>query len=428
MRNQIALPKINIVSDDVTIDVNGTEINYNVRNPLTKLMSAMEEASFFAEDLNFYLTNSIQYLFPFTHLELYGPSGEAHVILDPRQQDVKTDFQKQNIRDFTLADCFLVRGWVSIGNTSVPFLKISYLGGPDSILSQKAGNQLSSFIFLWLKVQGKESPGYIKVPYNEQTDRYEVEIWGHPSKDDISGMLTEKGKASLNRESLLIDNSIIRGSLTDFDREGLDGLNMYERAAENTMHPILPLKIQLAWTDHTKGYWDSQDGKNYSYEFNMIVRGWDNYMEVGVSGSPHGGIGFLHYRNLLSNYKPYSVPSELSRTLLPWMFDINGNKSNNGMSREEKSLAVDYLDLHILKGECGIGIHRHRDNQEIFFLLNGKAYMMVGDWYQFPDRERAFEIRTLLPGSLALLKPGQLHSLINALDIDATLLMFGGYD
>jgi hypothetical protein len=25
---------------------------------------------------------------------------------------------------------------------------------------------------------------------------------------------------------------------------------------------------------------------------------------------------------------------------------------------------MEYMDLHILKPECGIGIHRHRDNQE----------------------------------------------------------------
>ena len=113
---------------------------------------------------------------------------------------------------------------------------------------------------------------------------------------------------------------------------------------------------------------------------------------------------------------------------MPWMFDAHGQKSADGSIKEEKSLAVDYIDLHVLKPDCGIGIHRHRDNQEIFFLMAGKAYMMVGDWYKFPDRESAFEIRTLLPGSFSLLKAGQLHCLINALDIDASLLMFGGYD
>lgn len=88
-------------------------------------------------------------------------------------------------------------------------------------------------------------------------------------------------------------------------------------------------------------------------------------------------------------------------------------------------MAIDYMDLHILKPECGIGIHRHRDNQEIFFLLSGVGIMVMGDWNQF---ERCFEIRTMTAGSFSLLKPGNLHALFNVTDEDIALLMFGGYD
>ena len=99
-----------------------------------------------------------------------------------------------------------------------------------------------------------------------------------------------------------------------------------------------------------------------------------------------------------------------------------------GATRREKFFAVDYADLHLLKNNCGIGLHRHRDNQEIFFLLQGQAVMVTGDWYQFPDRERCFELRTLRAGHFAMLKPGGLHGMMNATDSDIHLLMFGGYD
>jgi len=89
---------------------------------------------------------------------------------------------------------------------------------------------------------------------------------------------------------------------------------------------------------------------------------------------------------------------------------------------------VDYADLHLLKNNCGIGIHRHRDNQEIFFLLQGQAVMVTGDWYQFPDRERCFEVRSLRAGHFSMIKPGGLHGMMNATDSDILLLMFGGYD
>jgi hypothetical protein len=110
----------------------------------------------------------------------------------------------------------------------------------------------------------------------------------------------------------------------------------------------------------------------------MIFRGWDNYLQVGISEAPHGGFGFLHFRNVLSNYFAFRGSGELGRDVEPWMYDANGQKKNPA-PRHENSLTVDYMDLHILKAECGIGIHRHRDNQEIFFLLTGAGIMVTGD-------------------------------------------------
>ena len=418
-------PAFYISPEDRCIEVQppGT-INYNRRNSLLRLMDTVEESYFFAEESDRYLADSIQFLFPFSDLEIYGPSGSDFAKLDPVVQDNKTDFQKQNIKDFLLKDTQAARGWVHIGDQVRPFLKLSYTGGPDSVLSRLAGHRLGDHLLLWLRVQGKTAYELIRVPYNEVTDRYEVELWAYDG-DQLPAQLSEKGRAALQEGRLLVRNDLLSGNRSDFDREGLDGRNLYQVAPGNTMHPLLPLRLELAWADHSGSIWDSRDGDNHKLEFNMLLRGWDNYMEVGVSGNPHGGIGFLHYRNLFSNYKSFAVPGELARPLMPWMFDAEGVK---GELKEERSLSVDYIDLHVLKPDCGIGIHRHRDNQEIFFLLTGKAYMMVGDWYQFGDRERSFEVRTMLPGSMTLLKAGQLHALINALDTDASLLMFGGYD
>ena len=91
-------------------------------------------------------------------------------------------------------------------------------------------------------------------------------------------------------------------------------------------------------------------------------------------------------------------------------------------------MSVDYMDLHILKPECGIGLHRHRDNQEVFLMMSGRGFMVVGDWVKMDNRERCFEVRTLRAGSLVMLKGGNLHGLMNSTDEDCSLFMFGGYD
>ena len=92
-------------------------------------------------------------------------------------------------------------------------------------------------------------------------------------------------------------------------------------------------------------------------------------------------------------------------------------------------MAVDYMDLHILRPNAAIGLHRHRDNQEAFMVIGNRAgIMVIGDWAKMPNRERCFEVRTLQPGHLALLKRGNLHSLVNPTDEDLFLFMLGGYD
>lgn len=118
--------------------------------------------------------------------------------------------------------------------------------------------------------------------------------------------------------------------------------------------------------------------------------------------------------------------SELGRELQPWNIDADGSKPPAEV--REFFMAVDYMDLHILNPNCAIGIHRHRDNQEAFLLLQGKALMVTGDWCEQDNRERAFEIRTMQPGDLALIKGGQFHALVNTLDENVMLFMFGGYD
>jgi mannose-6-phosphate isomerase-like protein (cupin superfamily) len=366
-----------------------------------------------------------QYLFPYDYLELYGPSGQNYNVLDPTQQDDKTDFQKQNVHDFRTTDTYLARGWASAGDWVGPFLRLSYRGGPDSILSQAAQHQLGEKIQLWLKVGASVTPSLISVPYNPTSNRYEVELWGYPG-GDLRSLLDEKGSAAFDRGELQVRNDLIQGAFSDFDREKVNDQEMSQVATNHSMHPILPLHIEVAWTDSQGQVWDSLNGANYQYEFNMLLRGWDNFLGVGMSPNPHGGLGFLEYRNLTSNYGRYAGSDELARTLQPWNFDAFGRKNHS--TPIEKFLAVDYMDLHLLKGYCGIGLHRHRDNQEVFLMMQGRGFMVVGDWCKMPQRERCFEIRTLRAGHFAMLKGGNLHALMNPSDQDLFLFMFGGYD
>ena len=414
-----------LVASNQTIEVPpGTQINYYQNNPLLVAARWIEETRLASEAEN-YLGDQLQYLFPIQSMELWGPSGGDHAVLDPTKQDNKTDFQKQNLKSLTVGDTQLVRGWAKAGAWTGPFLRLSYEGGPDSTLAQAAGGLLGPSIKLFLKVGEVATSSLLTVPYNPESNRYEIELWNYPG-NDLRAQLDARGAAAIDRGELVVRTDLIQGTLADLAREGKDGLSMNQISTAHTMHPILPLTIEVAWANEISTAWDSQGGANYRFQFNMVYRGWHNYLGVGISQSPHGGVGFLHYRNLLSNYFDYGKLHELGREMEPWMFNAYGVKSPN--PTPEPFFTMDYMDLHVLKPGCGIGLHRHRDNQEIFFLMAGSGLMFCGDWCELENRVRCLEARYLTPGSFSLIKPGGFHGLLNAADENMSLLMFGGYD
>lgn len=411
-------------SDRVSRVPPGQTPNYASDNPLLTLTGLIEDARF-AVDREWYLRDYLQFLYPIGALELYGPAGGDADILDPTVQDNKTDFQKQNIKSLIIAPTQLARGWVSTGDTIAPFLHISYQAGPDTPLWRAAGGSPGQTIRLWLKVNDRECSAPLFVPYNQASQRYEVEIWGYTGPD-LHGILRGDSLQALNSGALLVDPFLMTGNIADFEQEKVTDRDMRSVSPECTMHPILPLHIECAWADSTLTHWDSQGGENYHHEFNMKLRGWDNFLAAGTSTNPHGGLGLLDYRNLISNYGRFNGSGELARTIEPWSFDAFGKKAAD--KRREEFMAVDYMDLHIVHADCGIGLHRHRDNQEVFLMVEGRAFMFVGDWCKMPERERAIEVRTLRAGHMAMLKGGNLHGIINTTDERMLLFMFGGYD
>lgn len=398
--------------------------DYTADNPLLKLLGLMERSRLAAER-ELYEPASLQYLFPLNHVELYGPSSPNHDQLDPAQQDDKSDFQKQNVRDFRLADSRAVRGWAEVGDWRGPFLQLSYRGGPDSALSREAG-RLGDAIGCVVSVQGGPAV-LIRAPYDEESDFYTAELWGHFG-DGLRDLLGERGRAALDNGVLQPRADVVPGGGQDFLRDRMTDQDLRLVSPRHTLHPVLPCYIDVRWTASPDGA-GSADPPSGSTRlgFEMRVRGWENYLGVGTSPNPHGGVGFLEYRTLFSDYGRWAGSDELRRVLEPYNLDAFGHKGH-ASGDVEPFLAVNYMDLHVLDGACGIGLHRHRDNQEVFLMLEGDGLMVIGDWADSRTRTRSFEIRRLPAGHLAFLKGGNLHGLMNPTDQRSSLFMFGGYD
>lgn len=421
-----------------------TRPNYSQNNPIWKLVKVLEQTQFHA-DREHYLPETLQRLFGLEEVALIGPSGDEWQNKDPRLQNIKEDFQKQNLYDFILNGTEVTRGYAHAGDWTGSFLRIAYVPRPPLLGSD--GVFPGDSVRLYLKIgQDETGRNYLTVPYNAESARYEIELWAY-SGNDLADRLGPRGKDAIARGALLARPDLVHGQLSDFvgipfdgaraaARNAGRGIDMLDLAPNHTMHPVRPLRLELAWTDSTATRWDTSEGSNYVYEFSMSLRGWGSYFAIGDSQNPHGGIGGLEYRNLYSNYFGHEAqrrgelgPSwtpELGRILRDWQFDADHNRPS-GKSRED-FFAVDYMDLHILRPAAVIGMHRHRDNQEVFLLMEGRGLMVMGDWEKVPSRDRAIELRIMKPGDLSLVKPGQFHALVNLLDENLLLFMFGGYD
>lgn len=404
----------------------GTTPPYERDNPLLRLMTVLEGTRL-AGAREAYVHGSLQYLFPFTRLQLWGPSGADADVLDPAAQDNKNDFQKQNVRDFTLADTRAVRGWAVAAGQRMPFLQLSYRAGPGSALA-RGGARRSDAIGLVVSVRGV--PGQtLRVPFDPESGRYVVELWGHPG-DKLADLVDDRGRTALDAGLLQARADIVPGGPDDFVRERVTGRDVRGISPQHTMHPVLPLYVDIRWTANPDGTGRADPPEGTApmrLGFEMRVRGWDSYLQVGTSPAPHGGPGYLEYRNLFSEYSGYRGSSELTRRLEPYNLDAYGRRGH-AAGDVEPFFAVHYMDLHVLEPACGIGLHRHRDNQEVFLMLDGLGIMVVGDWAHSGSRARAFEVRSLPAGSLAMVRGGNLHGLLNPAARRASVFMFGGYD
>src|SRR5688572_21933035 len=108
-------------------------VDYNANNPIRWLVRSAERSWPVAEREH-YLPDSVQHLFPFSDLGLYGPRNNPN----PRNQDEKNDFAKQNVSTFRLGDYSVTRGYVSAGGWTGCFLRLTYRGGPLTALGVKS--------------------------------------------------------------------------------------------------------------------------------------------------------------------------------------------------------------------------------------------------------------------------------------------------
>src|SRR5258708_19308068 len=110
------------------------------------------------------------------------------------------------------------------GSWTGPFLRLSYRAGPDSLLAGMARGQLGPSIRLWLQVGPNPVETLLTVPYDDESARYAIELWGWPGEPAaLRAALDPSGQASFDRGALVAAPSLITGNADDFLPETLAG-------------------------------------------------------------------------------------------------------------------------------------------------------------------------------------------------------------
>jgi hypothetical protein len=101
------------------------------------------------------------------------------------------------------------------------------------------------------------------------THRYEIELWAYDG-GDLRPMLSTKRQTALDRGELLKGTGLVSDNINDFQGSSFDqlrdeatrqgrGLDIIEIAPNSTMHPLRPLRIEVAWANAQENVWDSQN-------------------------------------------------------------------------------------------------------------------------------------------------------------------------
>ena len=104
--------------------------------------------------------------------------------------------------------------------------------------------------------------------------------------------------------------------------------------------------------------------------------------EVGavILQEDHGGVGHIIFRRLLES--------------------------------QDFQAHVDFIDFTIIPPQSIIGTHKHIQNEEAYLVVQGNPLVSIDD-----------EENRLLPGSVAVVRSGQTHQLINDTQNDVSIFV-----
>jgi len=363
----------------------GAQPDYDRDNPIATLTQRAKSIAL-AGGSELYVADSLHYLFPIVSFGL--PSEDPTLPHDGRAST------KEALRAYKLGDYSVVKGLLNFGGTRRNFLRVAYTG---------AGHK----------------PASVEVQVNTQKRQARltagpVEFWNLPPETAES--LPIAVRKAVAAGAVVLDASFPPGNPLDYQPSRIKGTTWESGDPSDINHPLRPARIRLRFLDAAGAALAAHDTA-----FKMIRRGWDSFRSDRWSNFPHGGTGSIE--SVVFYVSEFNDPDHVLREVEP------GRPLANGQPASEKTVErffpAKYMQYVRFGPSASIGIHRHKDFLDAFWVTKGSGMGVVIDSISLDGVEPTVELRRLRAFEGMIVRPGQMHGILRDTEEPLEMFAFG---
>ncbi len=359
--------------------------DYDRDNPIATLTQRAKSIAL-AAGPDLYVADSLHYIFPLASFGL--PSEDPALATDGRAST------KEALRSYRLGGYYLVKGLVNFGGSRRNFLRIGSTGPLANAAAVEV--QLND-----VRRQTRMHAGA-------------VEFWNLSS--DAVDSLPDTVRHAVKDGGVVLDAAFPPGNPLDYQPSRVKG-TIWDAGDRNDInHPLRAVKIRLRFLD--------SGGKtlaSHEAAFKMIRRGFDSFRSSRWSNNAHGGTGSIE--STVFYVSEFNDPDHILRDVAAGRPLSNGEAAP--ASAIERFFPAKYMQYIRFGPSASIGIHRHKDFLDAFWVTKGSGMGVLLDAQPFGGAEPTAELRRLRAFEGMIVRPGQMHGILRDTDEPLEMFAFG---
>jgi hypothetical protein len=359
--------------------------DYDRDNPIATLTQRAKSIALAAHP-DLYVADSLHYLFPLASFGL--PSEDPTLATDGRAST------KEALRSYRLGAYYLVKGLINYGGSRRNFLRVGCTGPLENAAS--------------VEVHLNDARRQTRVQEGA------VEFWNLFA--DAKDSLPHTVRQAIQSGGVVLDAAFPPGNPLDYQPSRIKGTVWDVGDPNDINHPLRVVKIRLKFLDsHGKTL------ATHEVAFKMIRRGFDSFRSSRWSNNPHGGTGSIE--STVFYVSEFNDPDHILRDVAA------GRPLSNGEAAPaatiERFFPAKYMQYIRFGPSASIGIHRHKDFLDAFWVTRGSGMGVLLDAVALDGAEPTAELRRLRAFEGMIVRPGQMHGILRDTEEPLEMFAFG---